>query len=164
MSQDNSDMHTDQEFPLAENPFVDPQQNSASPASYNSAKDAATKDANIRHRSYVRPSNPHRTVDPVDDLAVDDAYAHAGHDSNYTAHTNSPLSGRAYRKSRNEMPQLRHDLPYGQYLSIPKGRRTIFSAHERRSRIGSAVITVLVVTGLAVLVAIRWHLIGHTAA
>ncbi|WP_051353682.1 hypothetical protein [Atopobium fossor] len=112
----------------------------------------------------TRSTRSHRTVDPVDDLEMDDAYAHSAHDSNYTTRGSNPISGRAYRKSRNEMPQLRHDLPYGQYLSIPKGRRAIFSARERRSRINSAVVMVLVIAGLAVLVAILWHFIGRAGA
>lgn len=123
-----------------------------------------TDDGATRRRNYVRPANPHRTVDPVDDLAVNDAYAHAAHDSNYTAHANNPVSGRAYRKSRNEMPRLHHDLPYGQYLSIPKGQRAIFSARERRSRITSAILVVLILAALAVLVAVLWHFISRAGA
>jgi hypothetical protein len=42
------------------------------------------------------------------------------------------------------MPQLKQDLHYGQYLSVPHGSRSIFAGSEQRSRRRSIVITVSV--------------------
>ena len=67
------------------------------------------------------------------------------------------LSGRSYRKSRSEMPQLRRDLHYGQYLEIPKGRRDIFASRERKMRIRSVVALIAVIVVLCVIVFFVWQ-------
>ena len=67
------------------------------------------------------------------------------------------LSGRSYRKSRSEMPQLRRDLHYGQYLEIPKGRRDIFASRERKMRIRSVIALIAVIVILAVIVFFVWQ-------
>ena len=78
------------------------------------------------HTRYVRPRTPHRTVEPVNDLEQDDALAEVTHESDFTLGTLNPLAGRGYRRSRNDMNRISRDLHYGQYLSIPKGRRGNF--------------------------------------
>ena len=87
-------------------------------------RDARTTNEGAARRPYVRPARQHRTVGAVDDLAADDAESDYSHDSEFTVGSRSPLPGRAYRRSRNEMPQLKHDLQYGQYLSVPRDART----------------------------------------
>lgn len=109
---------------------------------------------------YVRPRTPHRTVEPVDDLDQDDALAEVTHDSEFVVGARSPLSGRGYRRSRNEMGRLNRDLQYGQYLSIPKGRRAIFASRERKRRIKSVIALVLLVAVLAIVAVLVWQLVS----
>lgn len=106
---------------------------------------------------YVRKRPAHRTVEPIDDLAVDDPLEQATHESGYT-NRGSAFSGRAYRRSRAQGQQLRRDLHYGQYLEIPKGRRDIFVSRERKARVKSIVALVAV---LAVLAAVIYFLWGY---
>lgn len=117
--------------------------------------------------TYVRPRTYHRTVEPVDDLAYaeDQAFeASVVHDSDFTIGSRNPFSGKGYRRSQREMPQLRQDLKYGQYLSIPKGRRSIFQSRERQQRIRSVIALIVVIALLAVAAVLIWHLIQNMGA
>ena len=117
--------------------------------------------------TYVRPRTYHRTVEPVDDLAYaeDQAFeANVVHDSDYTIGSRNPFSGKGYRRSQREMPQLRRDLKYGQYLSIPKGRRSIFQSRERQQRLRSTLALIVVIALLAVAAVLVWHLIQGMGA
>lgn len=106
---------------------------------------------------YVRQPRPHKTVEPIDDLAADESPAERySHDSGYATGGN-PLSGHGYRKSRSEMPQLRRDLKYGQYLEIPKGRRDIFASREKKARTRSVVALIAVVIVLVIVVLFVWQ-------
>lgn len=106
---------------------------------------------------YVRQRPAHRSVEPIDDLALEeDEPAGFAHDSAFTTR-GSALSGRAYRRSRAEGAQLRRDLHYGQYLEIPKGRRDIFVSRERKTRIKTAVAAIVVLAILAVVVFVLWE-------
>lgn len=109
---------------------------------------------------YVRPRTPHRTVEPVNDLEQDDALAEVTHDSDFTVGTLNPLSGRGYRRSRNDMNRISRDLHYGQYLSIPKGRRAIFASRERKRKIKSIVALVVLIMMLAIVAVIVWQLVS----
>lgn len=112
---------------------------------------ATTSEATPR---YVRKRAPHRSQGSVDDLA-DDSAPHASytHDSNVSVGGSSPLSGMAYRRSRNNMSRVKQGSRYGQYLEIPKGRRSIFASRERARRRRSvlalvAVIALLILAGM----------------
>lgn len=83
---------------------------------------------------YVRERPKHKRVEPIDDFVNEEAQEpKAVNDSAYTGRA-SMLSGAAYRRSRNDMKDLRRNLHYGQYLEIPKGRRDIFVKRERKSK------------------------------
>ena len=106
---------------------------------------------------YVRQRPPHRTVEPIDDLAEDEeASIPVTHDSGYTVR-GSALSGRAYKRSRAEGKQLRRDLHYGQYLEIPKGRRDIFVSRERKTRVKTFFALVAVLALLAAAAYFLWE-------
>ncbi len=109
-------------------------------------------------RSFVRPRAPHRTQEAIDDLAHDGhpetMYAH---DSNI-AISGGAFSGREYRRSRNGMDKVQSGR-YGQYLEIPKGRRSIFASRERRRRRRSLIAAFLVIAFLAIVAFIIWKLI-----
>lgn len=117
--------------------------------------------------TYVRPRTYHRSAEPIDDLAYaeDQAFeASVVHDSDFTIGSRNPFSGKGYRRSQREMPQLRQDLKYGQYLSIPKGRRSIFQSRERQQRIRSVVGLIIVIALLAVAAVLIWNLIQNMGA
>ena len=117
------------------------------------------REAAPRPQRYTRARTPHKTVAPINDFdnqASSDGFEGFTHDSDY-ANRGSMLSGRSYRKSRSEMPQLRRDLHYGQYLEIPKGRRDIFASRERKMRIRSVIALVAVIVILAVIVFFVWQ-------
>ncbi len=112
-----------------------------------------------RPQRYTRARTPHKTVAPINDFdnqASSEGFEGFTHDSDY-ANRGSVLSGRSYRKSRSEMPQLRRDLHYGQYLEIPKGRRDIFASRERNMRIRSAIALIAVIVVLCVIVFFVWQ-------
>ena len=112
---------------------------------------------------YVRQRPAHRTVEPIDDIAEDDAAGNVPitHDSSYTGRGGG-LSGRGYRRSRAQEQQLRRDLHYGQYLEIPKGRRDIFVSRERRMRVRSFFALVVVLLVLAVAGYVVWTALQST--
>lgn len=112
-----------------------------------------------RPQRYMRARTPHKTVAPINDYdnqESSDGFDGFTHDSDY-ANRGSMFSGRSYRKSRSEMPQLRRDLHYGQYLEIPKGRRDIFASRERKMHIRSVVALVAVIVVLCVIVFFVWQ-------
>lgn len=105
---------------------------------------------------YVRKRPAHRSVEPIDDLALEEGEPESfAHDSGYTVRGGA-LSGRGYRRSRAQGEQLRRDLHYGQYLEIPKGRRDIFVSRERRTRVKTAIALIVVIAVLAVVVYFLW--------
>lgn len=112
---------------------------------------------------YVRPKTPHRTMEPVDDLKHDDALADSLRDSDFVLRSKNPFAGRAYKRSRNDMPQLQRELHYGQYLTMPKGGKPIFSSRERKRKVKSAVAMVAIVAALAIAMLIILHLSGVIA-
>lgn len=115
--------------------------------------------------TYVRPRTYHRTVEPVSDFTEEEAFeASVVHDSDFTIGSRNPFSGKGYRRSQREMPQLRQDLKYGQYLSIPKGRRSIFQSRERQQRIRSVIALIAVIALLAVAAVLVWNLIQNMGA
>ena len=113
-----------------------------------------------RRTPYVRKTRPRKTQEAIDDLEQDDTYAQGfTHDSNVTVGGRNPLSGTVYSRSRGSMPQLQRDLHYGQYLSIPKGKRQIFSSRERSAAVKSRAITAIILIVLVIIAIIAWTLI-----
>lgn len=110
---------------------------------------------------YVRQRTPHRSQGTLDDLN-DDSMPSASytHDSNISVGGATPLSGRAYRRARNNMNRV-GNTRYGQYLEIPKGRRSIFASRERARRRNSVLALILVI-GLLVLAAMFiWNMMQN---
>lgn len=126
--------------------------------------DVAPKPAEPPQR-YVRQRAPHKTQPPVDDLIQEqDPTPRYTHDSNVTSSGPSPLSGMPYRRSRNNMRSFQRNLQYGQYLEIPKGRRSIFASRERARRRRSvlallAVIFILLIAGMFI-----WNMLNSAIA
>ncbi len=61
------------------------------------------------------------------------------------------------RKQRKAMPQLKHDISYGQYLHMPKSQRAIFTSQATKHR--NKIIVRLVV--IAVLIVVLYLLITY---
>lgn len=116
-------------------------------------QESASAAASTTPKRYVRQRPPHRNQGTVDDIVEDgSAETMYTHDSNISVGGSTPLSGMAYRRSRNSMTKVKNGMRYGQYLEIPKGRRTLFASRERARRRRS-VLALLAVTALLVLAA-----------
>ena len=111
---------------------------------------------------YVRKRTPHRsqgTLDALDDQELSESgYTH---DSNIAVGGSTPLSGMAYRRSRNNMSRVRNGSPYGQYLEIPKGRRSIFASRERARRRRSVLALLAVITLLVFAAMFIWNMMQN---
>ncbi|MCH3967323.1 MAG: hypothetical protein PHR15_08075 [Atopobiaceae bacterium] len=81
----------------------------------------------------------------------------AQHDSSYIKPSKNPLAGIGYRRSRSKMPQLQHELHYGQYLEMPKGRRSIFASQEQRRHQRGVIAGIIVVAVLAIVGFLIWR-------
>ncbi len=109
---------------------------------------------------YVRRQRPRKTQEAINDLEQDESYAQGfTHDSNVTVRGRNPLSGTAYSRSRANMTQLQRDLHYGQYLEIPKGKRSIFSSRERSAAIRSRAVMAAIIIVLVLVAIFAWQLI-----
>ncbi|OFK25287.1 hypothetical protein [Olsenella sp. HMSC062G07] len=106
---------------------------------------------------FVRQRAARLTQDAIDDLAEDGASAgQYAHDSNVAVRGGmraGAFTGGAYRRTRSGMGQVRGSR-YGQYLEIPKGRRSIFVSQEqaRRRKSIKSFVALIVFLALAALV------------
>ena len=111
--------------------------------------------------AFVREPVPHVTQPAVDLMDEDDTegaidYAH---ESGFTTRRGPVLSGAGYRRSRADEKRFKKDLRYGQYLSVPKGRRDLFSSkrqtQRRRVTMALAAVIALAVVALVVWLVVR---------
>jgi hypothetical protein len=103
-----------------------------------------------RQGSYVHPSRPRKTQPTISEPQNTKYPSDYTHDSGIAIGGGGPLSGASYRRSRSEMKRLQRDLHYGQYLEIPKGRRSIFASQERARRTKSVIALAVVAAILAI--------------
>ncbi len=106
--------------------------------------------------SYVRRRAPRRTQEAIDDLAEDDSPIEYSHESNIAV--GGMIADRKYRRARSDISQIQKNNRYGQYLEIPKGRRSIFAKRERSRRRKSALAAIVVVGILAVVAYLVWQI------
>lgn len=111
-----------------------------------------------RQGGYVRPARPRKTQPTITEPQNTKYPSDYTHDSGIAIGGGGPLSGASYRRSRSEMKRLRRDLHYGQYLEIPKGRRSIFASQERARRTKSVITLAIVVAILAIAAICVWQL------
>lgn len=111
---------------------------------------------------YVRKRTPHRSQGTVDDL-TDDSIPSASytHDSNISVGGATPLSGRAYRRARSDISRVKNGTRYGQYLEIPKGRRSIFASRERARRRNSVLALFVVIILLVLAAMFLWNMMQN---
>ncbi|MGN0075806.1 MAG: hypothetical protein ACI38Z_02385 [Parafannyhessea sp.] len=94
---------------------------------------------------YVRQRTPHKTQPAIDDNAEDGAYAPEGyaHDSNIAI--GGVLSGgHTYRRARKARAAVQRGR-YGQYLEVPKGKRSIFATRTQMRRRRSLLTTIAII-------------------
>lgn len=124
-----------------------------------SAAPAAAQSRTVANSAYVRTPRPHKTQPAVDDFQApeqspqDVAYTH---ESSYTLSSRNPIQSRSYRKARSDQAKVRQELKYGQYLSVPKGSREIFSSRERQATKRRVVIGIIAVAIVVILLLIFW--------
>ena len=110
---------------------------------------------------FERPARPRKTAEPINEMtetgSIDAVYVS---DSDYSG---KGLSDSSYRRSRSGMNQLRRDLHYGQYLQVPKGKKSIFSSRQQAKQRRSAIVMVVIVVILAVLLIFAVRLIASAA-
>lgn len=136
--------------------------NTPTPADKRPSTPAAANKQASAPPAYVRPRKPHITQDAIDDLRQDDGFSGNSsytHDSNITVSGTTPFAGRSYRRSRADIGKLKQDSHYGQYLQIPKGRRSIFVSRERARRRNSIIAMTLIVLALLAVIAFAIKLI-----
>lgn len=107
--------------------------------------------------AYVREPARHVSQPPVDDMQADEAI-----ESSYTYETGYTLQKRglggrgAYRRAQSQQNKIRQELKYGQYLSVPKGSREIFSSREDERKKKIAIAAVLVIAIVVILLIVFW--------
>ena len=107
---------------------------------------------------YTRRRPARRTVEAINDLAEDDTPASYIHESDISS--GGMVQDGSYRRARTQVAQLQKSSRYGQYLEVPKGRRSIFAKRERRRRRQSALAAILVVALLAAIAYIVWQIMS----
>ena len=108
---------------------------------------------------YVRKRPPRRTIEAIDDLAGSDSPAVYTHESDISV--GGMVQDGRYRRARAEITHFQKNNRYGQYLEVPKGRRSIFAKQERSRRRRSALGAILVVALLAVIAYLVWQVMSN---
>ncbi len=115
--------------------------------------------APVTRKPYVRKQTPRRTQEAIDDLAQNDNPATYTHESDIAI--GGMVGDRNYRKARSEITQFQKNNRYGQYLQVPKGRRSIFAKQERSRRRKSAIAAIIVIGILAAAAYLVWQLMSN---
>lgn len=140
--------------------------------SKNSAANTPAPGTGSLSNAYVRQPRPHATQGTIDDLnsGVSGSAPLAGtsatpnarpgssfsHESSFTVSSHNPLQSRSYRRARSDQAKVRQELKYGQYLSVPKGSREIFSSRERQTTQRRAIIGIILVAVVIILLVLFW--------
>lgn len=106
---------------------------------------------------FVRDPVPHRTQPAVDLLEEEEAESAVdfSHESDFTTRRGSVLSGGGYRRSRADEKRFKKDLRYGQYLSVPKGRRDLFASKRQMQQRRLALVAIAVVVVVVLVLVFR---------
>lgn len=115
--------------------------------------------APVTRTPYVRRQTPRRTAEAIDDLAQSDTPAMYTHESDIAV--GGVVGDRSYRKARTEITQFQKNNRYGQYLQVPKGRRSIFAKQERSRRRKSVLAAIIVIGILAAAAYVVWQLMSN---
>ncbi len=95
-----------------------------------------------RQNQYVRKQTNRRSVGSISDWS----------DEDLSYINDEELStDKLTRKQKKAMPQLKHDISYGQYLHMPKAQRAIFTSQATKHR-NKIIIQTIIIIALVVLV------------
>lgn len=108
---------------------------------------------------YVRQRTPHKTQEAIDDLSDGGGSDRYTHDSNIAVSGGAFSGGRAYRKARSNRSSMQGGQ-YGQYLEVPKGRRSLFESREKARRRRSIATLAAIILALGLVVIFIVHLIN----
>lgn len=108
---------------------------------------------------YVRQRPPRRTQEAIDDLADSEGEVEYSNESNIVV--GGMLSDRSYRRAHSQISHVQRNSRYGQYLEIPKGRRSIFVKRERTRRRNAAIAAIAVLAMLAAAAYLVWQIMSN---
>ena len=112
----------------------------------------AEEAAPVERTPYVHKRAPRRTIEAIESSTV------------YTHESDIAIGGMVsdgrYRRARAEVSQFQKNNRYGQYLEIPKGRRSIFVKRESARRRRSVLAALVVIALLAVVAYVVWQLMS----
>ncbi len=86
---------------------------------------------------------PHRSVGSINDLSNEDA--------EFQQDDSTQNTGSFTRKQLKSMPQLKHDIAYGQYLHKPKSQKAIFTSQATKHR-NKVIVSVVIAIVLIVII------------
>lgn len=111
---------------------------------------------------YVRQRAPHKTQAAINDLSEDGNISASGyaHDSNITVRGGALSGSRTYRRARNDRSGFTGGQ-YGQYLEVPKGRRTIFESRERAKKRRATIGLLVIILALTLVVLLIAKMLGN---
>lgn len=118
----------------------------------------AEEAAPVERTPYVHKRAPRRTIEAIDDLADDESSTVYTHESDIAI--GGMVSDGRYRRARAEVSQFQKNNRYGQYLEVPKGRRSIFVKRESARRRRSVLAALVVIALLAVVAYVVWQLMS----
>lgn len=118
--------------------------------------------AGMQRELYTRPRAPHKTQPAINDDAADGTYSPGGyaHDSNIAIGGGVLSGGHSYRRARKSRSSIQQGR-YGQYLEVPKGRRSIFASRDRMRRRRSLFSIIAVILVFVVIAIVIAQMISH---
>lgn len=118
--------------------------------------------AGMQRELYTRPRAPHKTQPAINDDAADGTYSPEGyaHDSNIAIGGGMLSGGHSYRRARKSRSSIQQGR-YGQYLEVPKGRRSIFASRDRMRRRRSLFSIIAVILVFVVIAIVIAQMISH---
>lgn len=109
------------------------------------------------HNYYTRPPKARVTQEAIDDLQEDEVSRYDGANAATSPIKSSVLKHRMRRISKKDKNML-NNSQYGQYLEIPRSKKTIFQSQEqaKQARTEKALIICVVIVVIAICIALRF--------
>ena len=121
----------------------------------NAAPDGDTPKATPSY--YTRPRRQRLTQEAIDDLQEDEVSVYDGANAATSPIKSSVLKRRMRRISKKDQHML-NNSQYGQYLEIPRSKKTIFQSQEqaKQARTEKILISCVIVVVIALCIALRF--------
>lgn len=126
----------------------------------NAAPDVSVPDGDTPKTTpsyYTRPRAPRLTQEAIDDLQEDEVSVYDGANAATSPIKSSVLKRRMRRISKKDQHML-NNSQYGQYLEIPRSKKTIFQSQEqaKQARTEKILISCVIVVVIALCIALRF--------